>query len=37
VTFGDRLKRVTVVVRDGETPTAQGLVRTSSKIDRISG
>jgi prepilin-type N-terminal cleavage/methylation domain-containing protein len=36
-TFGDRLKRVTVVVRDGDNPTTQGLVRTSSKVDRISG
>jgi Tfp pilus assembly protein PilV len=37
VTFGDRLKKVTVVVRDGDNLTATGHVRTSSKFDQISG
>jgi prepilin-type N-terminal cleavage/methylation domain-containing protein len=36
-TGGRELKTVTVVVRDGENLTAQGLVRTSSKFDQISG
>jgi hypothetical protein len=35
-TFGDRLKKVTVVVRDADS-LASGLVRTSSKFDQISG
>ena len=34
---GRELKKVTVVVRDAETLTTRGLVRTSSKFDRISG
>jgi prepilin-type N-terminal cleavage/methylation domain-containing protein len=36
-TFGDRLKRVTIVVRDGTNLNATPLVRASSKFDRISG
>jgi prepilin-type N-terminal cleavage/methylation domain-containing protein len=34
---GRELKKVTVVVRDGDALTAGGLVRASSKFDRISG
>jgi type II secretory pathway pseudopilin PulG len=36
-TGGRELKVVTVVVRDGGNLTSRGLVRTSSKFDRISG
>jgi type II secretory pathway pseudopilin PulG len=36
-TDGRELKAVTVVVRDGGNLTSRGLVRTSSKFDRISG
>lgn len=36
-TGGRELKKVTVVVRDRETLTVTGLVRTSSKFDQISG
>jgi prepilin-type N-terminal cleavage/methylation domain-containing protein len=36
-TFGDRLKNVTVVVRDSNNLSGSPLVRTSSKFDRISG
>jgi Tfp pilus assembly protein PilV len=34
---GRELKQVTVVVRDGSELTARGLVRVSSRFDRISG
>lgn len=36
-TGGRQLKKVTVVVREGGDLTAEGLVRTSSKFDQISG
>jgi prepilin-type N-terminal cleavage/methylation domain-containing protein len=36
-TGGRELKKVTVVVRDSESLTVAGLVRTSSKFDQISG
>jgi type II secretory pathway pseudopilin PulG len=36
-TGGRELKRVTVVVRNGDTPTVRGLSRTSSKFDQSTG